>query len=431
MTYHDCLTYLFELQRHGIKLGLESITRLLGLFDHPQQQFPVLHIGGTNGKGSSAAMAAAILQSFGFRVGLYTSPHVVHFRERIRVQGECIGEDLVRDFIKNLLANQKKEDGFTFFEIATAMACHHFAHERVEIAVMEVGMGGRFDATNVCQSVGTLVTSLDFDHEAYLGNTLPAIAFEKAGIIKPGIPVILGPMLDPAREVLVEQATRVGAPVYQYGKDFVARGHGEDALDYDGIVAHFSSLPCPLKGSHQVINAGNALALLEVSPISGLSLTQEGIHQGLQRVVWEGRLECVGHEPLAYLDGAHNPASAQVVVEFLTRVKADPPDRRLILVLGMMRDKNVREFLNILSPIVDTLILTRINHPRAATLEELKMSVSNISASIRECPQPQEAWDLAHQLAQPHDLICVTGSLFLVGHVKSVLAGCEYAPIVG
>ena len=431
MTYADCLTYLFGLQRHGIKLGLENITQLLSHLNHPQRRFPVLHIGGTNGKGSSAAMATGVLQALGFRVGLYTSPHLVDFRERIRVQGECIGEESVRDFVRNLLANSTTDPGFTFFEIATAMAFRHFADERVDIAVVEVGMGGRFDATNVCQPVGTLVTSLDLDHQAYLGDTLPAIAFEKAGIFKPTIPVVLGPMLDPAKEVLVEQASKVGAPVYEYGRDFVAKERADGQFDYDGIVNHFQSLLCPLAGSHQVVNAANALALLEVSIIPGLSLIQKGIKQGFKGISWEGRLECVGNAPLTYLDGAHNPASAQVIVEFFRREKASCPDRRVIMVLGMMNDKNIGEFLKIVTPIVDTLILTRIDHPRAATLEELKMAVPTSMVSVKECPQPQEAWDLAHQMAQSQDVICVTGSLFLVGHMKSVLSGCRYAPVVG
>ena len=431
MTYAACLTYLFDLQRHGIKLGLDNIIKLLARLKNPQQRFPVLHIGGTNGKGSSAAVTAGVLQSLGFRVGLYTSPHLVDFRERIRVQGECIGEESIQEFVCRLAADSSPDCSYTFFEVTTALAFQYFADEQVDIGVFEVGMGGRFDATNVCRSIGTLVTTVAFDHEAYLGHTLQAIAFEKAGIFKPATPVVLGPMLDPAMKVLIQQAGMVGAPVYRYGHDFRAMDPVGGVFDYEGIKHRFQSLHCPLAGRHQLINAANALALLEVSPIPGLSLSEDSIRRGLQQVRWDGRLECIGHEPLVYLDGAHNPAGGQVVVEFLSEIKAQLPDRKLIVVLGMMQDKNIREFLKVIIRNVDVLILTRIDHSRAATIAELRLAVPNGKAIIKECPDPHEAWDQAHQLARSHDLICVTGSLFVVGYMKSLISGRRYAPVVG
>lgn len=430
-SYQACLTYLYGLQKHGIKLGLETIRTLLAQSHHPERQFQVLHIGGTNGKGSTAAMTASILRAANIRVGLYTSPHLVDFRERIQVQGVQISESRVVDLTERYRDNPDLISCPTFFETVTAMAFKHFAEEKVEIAVVEVGMGGRFDATNVCDPLGVLVTNVSLDHEAYLGQTLEAIAYEKAGIIKPGVPVVMGPMTSAAQTVIQQRATEEGALVYQYGNDFTIEVQGEGVFDYRGETQEFLNLPCALRGSHQIDNAACALALIEKSVMPSRAISKDAIIQGLSSVTWEGRLETLMTNPLMVCDGAHNPAAARRLAHHLKSMIGDVPGRKMILIVAMMQDKNIDAYLAELIPKATIVICTQIEHPRSATTQMLQSKISMEGLPVHEVATPSDALALATRLSNPHDLICVTGSLFLVGAVKSVLAGTTYAPIVG
>jgi dihydrofolate synthase/folylpolyglutamate synthase len=430
-SYEACLTYLYGLQKHGIKLGLDTIRILLAQCQHPEKQFTALHIGGTNGKGSTAAMTAAILRAANVRVGLYTSPHLIDFRERIQVQGEQIPESRVVDLVERFRNGSDAAGTPTFFETATAMAFQYFAEEQVEVAVIEVGMGGRFDATNVCHPSGVLVTNVSFDHESYLGHTLEAIAYEKAGIIKANVPVVMGPMAAEAHTVIRHKANECGAPLCQYGLDFTIDVHEDGMFDYRGPTHHFSDLPCALNGAHQRVNAACALALLEQSVMSRRVISQEAIVQGLSSVSWEGRLETLMRNPLMVCDGAHNPAAATCLAHNLLSMINDVPDRKLILIVAQMRDKNIEAFLAELLPLAEAIICTQIDHSRSATVQELQDQLPNGAPAVHSVPIPSDALALATRLADSRDLICVTGSLFLVGAVKSELAGSTYAPIVG
>ena len=420
--YPATLDYLYSLHRFGVKLGLEAITDILGRLGNPQRQYPTLHIAGTNGKGSSAAMLSAMLQAGGYRVGLYTSPHLMDFRERIRIQNAHISEEQVCELTARLRAEAHPLGTLTFFEFSTAMAFQHFLDQEVEIAIIEVGLGGRYDATNVLAPLGVLITGIGFDHEAYLGNTLSAIAGEKAGIIHQSAPVVLGEMPGDAHRVFDEVAHQVGSPIYRYGQHFSLSEPRATTFTYQGIRESIPRLQTNLLGRHQMHNVVCALALLESATTERFPLSAEAIRFGLQHVRWRGRLEILQHDPMVIVDGAHNPAGARVLFDFLQSQLHDCPGRKLIVILGMMQDKNHREYLQIVLPLVDTLILTQPHMNRAATVEELKGVVPPDSVTLYSVPDSWEAYGQALQLANPSDLICVTGSLFLVGEILGHLS---------
>lgn len=422
LTYSETLDYLFGLHRFGVKLGLEAITDILCRIGNPQRKYPTLHIAGTNGKGSSAAMLSAMLQAGGYRVGLYTSPHLVDFRERIRVQEDDISEEQVCALTAQLRRVADSLGTHTFFEFTTAMAFQYFFDQKVDLAIIEVGMGGRYDATNVLDPLGLLITGIGFDHEMYLGHTLPAIAREKAGIIHQSAPVVLGEMSANVNQIFDEVAKRFKAPVYRYGQHFSLSETSSTTFTYQGFRERIPGLRTNLLGRHQMRNAACALALLESATAERFPLTAEAITLGLQHVRWRGRLEIIRHDPMVILDGAHNPLGARILFDFLQPQLHDCPGRKLIVILGMMQDKDHAEYLRIILPLVDTLILTQPHMNRASTVDELRQVVSPGDAKICAITDSWEAYCQAQHLADSRDLICVTGSLFLVGEILQHLS---------
>lgn len=431
MTYSSAIEYLYGLQKHGIKLGLETMRTLLGRLGNPERRFRSLHIGGTNGKGSTAAMTAAMLQAAGYRVGLYTSPHLVDFRERIRVNQTMIAEAQVAELTAQLQASVPSGLTPTFFELTTAMAFLHFAESGVDVAVLEVGMGGRFDATNVVEPVACAITTIALDHQEYLGTTEDAIAFEKAGIIKPGIPVVVGRIDGPAWEVIRRTAMDREAPLTRLGTDFYVASTGPGVLSYRGRSREFDGLTSALAGRHQLDNAACALALLDAAEGRGISVDEAAVRRGLASVLWEGRLEVVERGPVLLLDGAHNPAAAHVLAEYLTEWCASRPESRLILVLGMMRDKDHARFVEPFYRLISEAILTQVDMARSASVEELRETVGFRFSLCHVAPSTADALALAKARATAQDLICVTGSLMLVGEVKALVRGCGLSPLRG
>lgn len=430
-SYEATLTRLYGLQRFGIKLGLETVSALLSELGNPQRRFHALHVAGTNGKGSVAAMTASILHAAGVRVGLYTSPHFLDFCERIKIQGIDIPHDRVVDLFARVQALPSFLVQPTFFEVATVMAFQYFAEERVDIGVIEVGMGGRFDATNVCYPLGTIITNVSFDHERYLGSSLPDIAFEKAGIIKRRVPVVVGPVERDVSAVLQERAQHENAPLIAFGKEFLCVSHDAGSFDVTGTRAEYLNLRCSLEGRHQAVNAACSIVALESGVMPRLSISERIIRRGLESVTWPGRLERLQRRPLIVCDGAHNPAAAACLTIHLQGLLDERNGRRLIVVIGMMQDKNLSAFLNALVPLADEVILTQIEHPRSAPVLALKRALPVVDVPVHERESPQAAIDLATRLADHDDLVCVTGSLFLVGHVKSLMTGLPYEPVVG
>jgi dihydrofolate synthase/folylpolyglutamate synthase len=431
MTYASAVAYLYSLQKHGIKLGLETMTALVGRLGMPQVRYRTLHIAGTNGKGSTAAMTAAILQKAGYRVGLYTSPHLIEFRERIRVNGEMISEaDVGRltDLLKSLCESDISP---TFFECTTAMALQHFADAQVDVAVLEVGLGGRFDATNVVTPMACAITTIAMDHQAYLGTTLSSVAFEKAGIIKTNVPVVVGRVSDEAGSTIERVAIERAAPLVRLGEDFDVVGQTPARFVFTGRLVRYDDLSCILEGAHQLDNAACALALLEAAGKRGMTIGENAVREGLRNVHWEGRLEVVGRHPLTVLDGAHNPAAAVAVASYLRAFRVLYPDSRVILVLGMMRDKDHRGFFEPLKELVDEVVLTQVDLPRSATVQELQIALNDTWSRLFSKALLNDALGQARQLARQEDLICVTGSLMLIGDVKALLGGCGLSTLRG
>lgn len=431
MTYAGALDLLYSLHKHGIKLGLETVEILLDRIGHPHRRYPTLHIGGTNGKGSTAAMVASVLQAADYRVGLYTSPHLVDFRERIRINGRMIPSEAVVKWTDRLHAVRDTGLDPTFFEFTTAMAFGFFAERKVDIAVIEVGMGGRFDATNVVLPLATAITNVTLDHETYLGRTVSAIASEKAGIIKSRIPVVAGRMSHDVWNVIQDTAQTRAAPLYRWGIDFTTSGDPITGFEYVGLRTSYRDLTCPLAGRHQLENAGCALALLELAADRGLSIREEAMRSGFQSVEWEGRLEAIERRPTLILDGAHNPAAGSVLAEYLMDYRQQHPNARILLVVGFMRDKDRVGFFKAVLPAVDEVIAAPIPMDRAATVEDIRTTLQDWSGSVHSTNNAGEALAVARRIAAPDDLICVTGSLMLIGEIKAILRGCEVSVLRG
>jgi len=431
MTYTAAVSYLYSLQKHGIKLGLDTMTALVGRLGMPQSRYRSLHIAGTNGKGSTAILAAAMFQAGGYRVGLYTSPHLVEFGERIRVNGRMISESDIARLTKLLKGISEPDLSPTFFEFTTAMALQYFAESQVELAVLEVGLGGRFDATNVVSPLVCAITTIALDHQQYLGSTLESVAFEKAGIIKPNVPVILGRLPDEARDTIERIAVERDASVFRLGRDFQVEGETPARFKYSGFGVRYDDLSCSLLGTHQLQNCACALSLLETSRRDRFAVGEPAIREGLREVQWEGRLEVVARDPLTVLDGAHNPAAAHALADYLRTFRLSNPMSRVILVLAMMRDKDHRGFVESFKGLVDEIVVTQADLKRSATADELLPLVVETWPRARANTRVSGALGAARHLARPQDLICVTGSLMLVGEVKASLRGCGLSRLRG
>lgn len=428
MTYAEATEFLFSLRRFGWRLGVETVRRLLDLLDNPQQTVPSAHIGGTNGKGSTAAMLSAIFQAAGYRTGLYTSPHLLNFTERIRINGAPIPEREVTRLtgrLKDLCAAHFAHHAIpnppsdrlphpTFFELTTAMAFQHFARQAVEAAVIEVGLGGRFDATNVITPHVAVVTNVSLEHQEYLGRTLAEIGMEKAGIIKSGVPIVTASRGE-GHEVIRRTAAERGAPLVQvqeaYAFSVRESGLAGQVLDLTGPRRRYEALWIPLAGRHQAENAVTAIAAAEVLEAQGFRLGEGAIRRGLQEARWPGRLQVVSERPRILLDGAHNPAGAQALAAFLAEHR--PTLNRLILVFGVLRDKDWEAMLALLGPLADQTILTHPPADRGADPHELVMA-DRYCSKVEIAADPAEGLALARAVAGPDDTILVTGSLYTV-----------------
>ncbi len=431
MTYSEAVAFLLGLQRHGIKLGLDSTLSLLSAIGAPHRSMRALHIGGTNGKGSTAALAASMAQAAGYRVGLYTSPHLIDFRERIRINGVPIPESSLAELTARVRAACPPTLAPTFFEFTTALAFLYFMESKVDVAVLEVGLGGRFDATNVVVPLVSCITTVAMDHEAYLGPTLRSIAFEKAGIIKPGVPLVIGALDPEARTVVTEIAREREAPLLALGVDFQIDGPSPAACVYRTVAARAMALSCPLRGRHQLDNLACAVAVMQAASARGLAVDESAVRRGAAEVQWPGRLEVVGERPRLILDGAHNPAAATVVAAYLAESRRTVPGARVWAVVGMMQDKDHAAFFQRLLPEVDEVILTVPNLARSASSEDLRASIPSAGPPVRLIPRVSEAIRTVLRLAAPDDLICVTGSLMLIGEVKAALQGVSMSPLRG
>ena len=427
MTYDETVNYLYSLQGVGIKLGLDNISRLLDRAGNPQNSFRSVHVGGTNGKGSTAAFTASILRAKGYRVGLFTSPHLVDFTERIRVDGEMIAEgDVIRlaaGFRKTALTDGLQP---TFFEISTAMAFQYFRERDVDYAVVEVGLGGRLDSTNVLEPEAVVITNVSMDHESFLGDTLHEIAFEKAGIIKLGVPVVTGASGEPLR-IIRRTAERLSCPVLEAGRDFRVLNVETDRrgvrFDYAGGDREFRALQTSMVGRHQAGNAGLAIAACASLQGAGAG-PDRSVLAGALDFEWPGRMEKVMSDPAVILDSAHNPAAAETLAATLGR---DYSDCRIIMVLGLMKDKNMDGVVKPLASAADHVIVTAPSYPRASSPAELWDSASKYSSGpVEKCGDVETALSRARELAGlsgPGSVIVVSGSFYTTGEAREILLG--------
>lgn len=429
-------------------LKLDRMRVLLDLLGNPHERLRIVHVAGSKGKGSTSAMLAAVLRRAGYRTGLFTSPHLVGVEERFQVDEQPITQAELVDLLAEIQqvcaqteatggltprrSPQDLNQALTFFEIATAVGFLHFVRRRVEVAVLEVGLGGTFDSTNVCQSLLSIITSISLDHTQQLGNTLASIAGEKAGIIKPGQCVLSGARADEARQVIRRICHERRAHLAEIDVDFHYRheparigGNGDQSpcVEITTQSRRWPNMALGLMGDHQAANAALVVAAVEELRRHGLHLDDQAVAAGLAGVHWPARLEVLGRKPMVVLDCAHNVASAQALVQaLLTSFPLDRTGRRL-LVFAASRDKDVRGMLEVLAPHFDHLYLTQFhNSPRGVAPEQAAALLPDCPRPAHTlCPDTKNAWDSARQAARPEDLICVTGSVFLAGELRPLL----------
>lgn len=439
MNFTEAVAYLYARGHElaAMKLGLERIAALTQAFTQPQSRYPIAQIAGTNGKGSTAAMTAAIAQAAGLKTGLFTSPHLVEITERICVNGVQIAPDdfarlatSVREAGAQLMATGVLADEPSLFEQITMIALLYFAEQRVDVAVLEVGLGGRFDATTICTPTVTAITPIAFDHMRLLGNTLAAIAGEKAGIIKSGVPVVVAQQPDEALGVIQQRAAELNAPVISVAEELGAAtlfqteavNLGQYRIRYRSRRTEYDAV-LNLRGKHQVDNALVAIHLAEQLQNAGVAISAQAIVTGLEQAEWPGRLQLlqIAGVPVL-LDGAHNPAGAQVLREFLAEHCASKP---LTLLFGAMADKAVDEIIPLLFPLAERVVLAKVNNPRAAEPQAMADLAREFPGELICVADVADAFALALQVTPPGGLVCVCGSLFLLGELAPHLAAYQ------
>ncbi|MCK4389033.1 MAG: bifunctional folylpolyglutamate synthase/dihydrofolate synthase [Desulfobacterales bacterium] len=416
----DHLSALYRLRRFGIKLGLATISRLMRGLGNPQDSFSSIHVAGTNGKGSIAAFLSSVLSHGGYRVGLYTSPHLVRFNERIQINGRPISDKDVAQVAEAVRRIYTQAEPPTFFECATAMALYHFASERVDWAVLETGMGGRYDATNVVYPEVCIISNISMEHQEYLGNTVAKIAREKAGIIKSGAGVVTGTRQKSALRVIEQAATAKKAHLSRLGKEIRIRKNQKGGFTYLGMKCRWPGLTVGLLGDHQITNAALALGALELLIEKGLDLPDRAIYAGLAATRWPGRLEIFSREPFILLDGAHNPSAARTLRKFLEKSMAF---RGLTMVVGILQDKAWKPMLRDFAAVADRMILTRPQYERAADPYELASFARSIKEAVDAIPHLPDAISLALEETSTTGAVCITGSLYTVGDARAYLDG--------
>jgi dihydrofolate synthase / folylpolyglutamate synthase len=422
-SYRETISWLFSLQKFGIKLGLSSITRLLELLGNPHHSLHCIHIAGTNGKGSTAAYLHAIYCRAGYRPGLYTSPHLVDFSERIVINDRPIAHGSVISLVQRLrtLCRRNGLDHITFFEFTTALALTYFAQHEADPVILETGLGGRLDATNIVDPLLSIITSISREHTAHLGPTLMHITREKAGIIKKGRPCISAVTRSGPRDYIRQVCQDKGTLLMEYSRDFTMRMHSTGYC-YLGQECRYPGLSLGLIGQHQVRNAAVAITAVELLRTRGYTLQDKDIHAGVQSCRWPGRLEVVQTSPRhIVLDGAHNPAAWQVLARAL---KHEFSYRRLVLIIGVMRDKDIRSLLCLVA-LAHTCIFFKPKMERSAGREYLeKYIVFSKEKRLLWYETLAQSLATAHNNTGSQDLICITGSLFAVGEARELLRSC-------
>lgn len=416
MTYKEATSYLFLKHAKGMKLGLENVKQFLNRISHPEHCFPSIHIAGTNGKGSTAAILESILREAGLKTGLYTSPHLIDMRERMQIRGRWISREKVIHYIERLKPDIEATN-VTFFEILTAMAFLYFNENNIDIAILETGLGGRLDATNVVQPLLSMITEIGLDHTHILGKTLKSITYEKASIFKRDIPCLIG-----------VNNKKVNAFLKGFAEDKTPLTFCQEAVRMQNIRltnqgSHFNTktdrfsyknLFLSLLGDHQVKNC--RLALLAINELNrqGWQIPENAVREGLKKVEWPARLELLSTQPQLLLDSAHNPIGVRSLIQALKKLFDYD---RLILLFGVLKDKDYKKMITPLVPLANKIILTKPLSDRALEPEQLSHLNLFKGKSVHVISDIQKAWEMAINLAAPDDLVCGTGSMFLTGEI--------------
>ncbi|MBW2039388.1 MAG: bifunctional folylpolyglutamate synthase/dihydrofolate synthase [Deltaproteobacteria bacterium] len=402
--------------------GLENISSLLQALGDPHRGLKVIHVGGTNGKGSVSAMMASILQEEGYKVGLYTSPHLVDFTERIQInRAEISWEEVVR--LTDLLRSRVEEEGipqrFTFFDFTTALAIYYFSQQEVDLCILEVGLGGRLDSTNIANPLIAVITNVERDHFQILGERIEDIAREKAGIVKNGVPLISGATQPEVIQVLEEECKKKKAPMRLASRDFLGERVAPRTLNFRGRRWRSEGVKLGVAGSYQIDNATVALGALEVLEKMGYGVRKKSVYEGLGKIRWPGRLELVQRSPQILLDGAHNSAAARSLRKAL---QEEFDYGHLFMVVGIMEDKEVPTILAELAPLADLLVASRPHNPRAMSPQRIAEIAQTYCKEVKVIEEVEEAVGYLREVAQKDDLILATGSLFTVGEARNYLA---------
>ncbi|MBU1168124.1 MAG: bifunctional folylpolyglutamate synthase/dihydrofolate synthase [Proteobacteria bacterium] len=415
--YDRCLDTMYALGRFGIVLGLSTMETILENLGNPHKDFKSIHVAGTNGKGSVASSIAHILHGAGYKTGLYTSPHLVSFNERITINNVNISNDEVIEAFYAVEAANTGERSATFFEISTAMAFYMFSKKKVDFAIIETGMGGRLDATNIISPVLSIVTNISLEHKSYLGSTLAEIAGEKAGIIKHKAPVISAATQDSVISVIRKTAQETSSPFYLYRHNFkVRRGKEAGVFTYYGIHATWHNVRTRLLGRHQVDNAALALAASELLMAHAPLLNEQNIRKGLESTTWAGRLEIISQNPMTLVDGAHNLMSIHTLSQYL---KETFSGKKITLVTGILDDKAYSAMFKCLLPLCCRVVLTRAKTERSIDPNTLLPVARALCADATVIDDIPEAIRFAESKSAGDDVICISGSLYVVGEAKA------------
>ncbi len=423
-TYKNALKYIYSLQKFGIKFGLSKTENILKTFGNPHYNKKYIHIAGTNGKGSVASFISSVLKESGYKVGLYTSPHLVRFTERIKINGIEISQKDAANLIFELKKIFIPEEPPTFFEAVTAMAIIYFCRQKTDIDIMEVGMGGRLDATNVINPIISIITNISLEHQQFLGSRLIDIAKEKAGIIKEKVDLITGVTQSHIIRFFEYKAKEMNVSMFRIGKH-IRYKKVANKINYYGIKEVFRGIEPGINGIFQARNVATAIGTLELLKEKGFFIPREAIYKGIKNTFWPGRMHILSKSPYIILDGAHNPYAIKMLVK---SIKERFKKYRLILVIGIMKDKDIKAMLGNILPLSDYVIYTRPAYSRAATPETLADLGKVFNKPTEIIPILKNAIDKALNLANKNSIILITGSLFTVGEALSYLDPIKYRP---
>lgn len=433
--YEEALRYLWGLRRLGAKSDLTVVQSVLRALGEPQRSFPSIHITGSKGKGSTAALCASVLRSAGYRTGLYTSPHLLSYRERANVDGELISEKSVVDCLDtvvrtatSLQASGEIDREPTFFEVTTAMAFLHFQREHVQVGVIEVGLGGRLDATNTIDAPVCAVTTLELEHTEILGPTLTDIAREKSGIFHPGTRAVTGVPPGEGLEELERRAYRLGVPLWRIGAEVrterTSFDRNSQMIDVQTPLHLHEGLRIPLLGGFQVSNTGVAVAALDLfSEATGLKIPPKAYQQGLADAQWPGRLERLSERPCFYADAAHTQMSARALTESMLEIEPNSARQKNVVLFACLRDKRMSEILEEFARIADTIVLTELSNDRTMPLKEMEAAAKGRFSRILVVPNLPLALSLARSSVRPGGYLLTTGSTYLISEVEAAVKG--------